>query len=62
MKKKWARMLRRLEKVDSLSEHEKLLFAKSLSSTPDERWQAHEQFLRSYGLFKLSDRKASGFK
>lgn len=62
MKKKWTRMLRKLANDRELSEHERFLFARSLSSTPDERWEAHTQFLRSYGLSRHSERRAFGFK
>ena len=60
--KKIARILRRIRDVPGLSEDEKFLFARSLAATPDERWKMHENFLRSYGLFRYSDRKKFGFK
>jgi hypothetical protein len=60
--KKFERELRRLKKVRTLSESERILFARSLTMTPDERWRTHEQFLRSHGLFTRSGRKAFGFK
>jgi hypothetical protein len=56
-------MLKRLERLDAgLSEHEKILFARSLAATPDERWRMHENFLRSLNLCTRSARKAYGFK
>ena len=61
MEKKAAHMLRRIRGVKGLSLEEKLLFARSLAATPDERWQMHENFLRSHGLFKHSERKRFGF-
>lgn len=61
-KKKFETILRRLNRVPELSEHERILFARSLAATPDERWKMHEQFLRSHGLFTRSERKAFGFK
>ncbi len=30
--------------------------------TPDERWNAHENFLKSHGLFTRSERRAFGYK
>jgi hypothetical protein len=54
-------MLRKLAKDPSLSEHERILFARSLSATPDERWQMHLNFLRSLGLSTRSERKKYGF-
>jgi hypothetical protein len=61
-KKKYAAELKRLQKFPELSEHEKILFAMSLSATPTERWQRHETFLRSHDLFKHSNRKKFDFK
>ena len=62
VQKKMAVVLKELKKDRSLSEHERLLFARSLAATPDERWRMHENFLRSLGLFTRSERKAFGFK
>ena len=56
-------MRKRLDRLGlDLSEHEKILFARSLAATPDERWRMHENFLRSLNLYTRSDRKAYGFK
>gem|GEM_PF-1531025 len=60
--KKIARVLKKIRNVPGLSEEEKFLFARSLAATPDERWQLHENFLRSHGLFTRSARKKYGFK
>lgn len=57
-----ARMLRRIEGVRGLDGDEKYLIARSLAATPDERWQMHENFLRSHGLFTRSQRRAFGFR
>lgn len=62
MRKAMRDILWQLQKVKHLSADEKLLFARSLAATPDERWRLHEQFLRSHGLFTRSSRKAFGFK
>jgi hypothetical protein len=62
MRKEMRRILWRLKNVKGLSTEEKLLFARSLAATPDERWRLHENFLRSHGLFTRSGRKAFGFK
>lgn len=56
------RVLKQLKGVGRLSEDEKILFARSLAATPDERWRLHESYLRSHGLFTRSGRKAFGFK
>jgi len=62
-KKKVQSMWKRLDRLDlGLSEHEKILFARSLAATPDERWRMHESFLRSLNLYTRSARKAYGFK
>jgi hypothetical protein len=57
-----ARMLAKLRDEPGLSEHEKILWARSLAATPDERWQMHQNFLRSLGLFTRWQRKKYGFK
>ena len=62
MQKKVARVLRKLRDFPGLSEDEKYLFARSLAATPDERWQLHENFLRSHDLYTRSARKKYGFK
>lgn len=62
-KKKFQAMKKRLERLDpSLSEDEKILLARSLAATPDERWRMHENFLRSLNLYTHSSRKAYGFR
>jgi len=62
MNKRYLKELERLKKVPGLDEHERILLARSLSATPQERWDMHENFLRSLGLLKYSDRKAFGFE
>jgi hypothetical protein len=61
-KKKFQQVLRKLENLPELDEHERILFARSLAATPDERWEMHQNFLRSHNLFTRSDRKRYGFK
>ena len=56
------RVFERIRSVRGLSVDEQWLFARSLASTPDERWQMHENFLRSHGLYTRSARRAYGFK
>jgi hypothetical protein len=56
-------IMKRLEKtLPELSEHERILWARSLAATPDERWEMSQQFLRSLGLSRLSERRKFGFK
>jgi hypothetical protein len=62
MRKEMRDILWQLKSVKSLSDDEKILFARSLAATPDERWRMHEQFLRSHDLYTRSSRKAFGFK
>jgi hypothetical protein len=62
MLKDWRKVHRKLKPMRGMSEAEKILLARSLAATPDERWQMHETFLRSHGLFSHWERKASGFK
>jgi hypothetical protein len=61
-KKRRAAKRKRVAKVQRLSEHERLLFEKFLAATPDQRWQLHENFLRSHDLFTRSSRRKYGFK
>ena len=60
MEKKVARVLRKIRHVPGLSGDEKYLFARSLAATPDERWQLHQNFLRSLGLSTRSAQKRFG--
>jgi hypothetical protein len=62
MLKDWKKVYRKIRSLRGLSEVEKIMIARSLAATPDERWQMHENFLRSHGLFSYWERKASGFK
>jgi hypothetical protein len=52
--KDWKRVYQRIKHVRGLDEHEKILYARSLAATPDERWQMNETHLRSYGLWGRS--------
>lgn len=61
-KKNFQWILRLLDGDRELSVEERILYARSMAMTPDERWQAHENFLRSHGLLTRSQRKAYGFK
>jgi hypothetical protein len=61
MEKKVARMLRKIRNAPGLSEDEKYLFARTLAATPDERWQMHENFLRSHDLYTRSTREKYDF-
>ena len=60
--KDWPKVYRKLKGMRGASEEELIQLARSLAATPDERWQMHENFLRSHGLFSHSQRKAFGFK
>jgi len=62
MLKDWKRVYRRIRSLRGLSNEEKIMIARGLAATPDERWQMHENFLRSHGLFSHWERKAFGFK
>ena len=50
-RKDWRKVYRRIRSAPGLDEHEKVLYARSLAATPDERWQLNEGFLRSLGLW-----------
>jgi hypothetical protein len=62
MLKDWKKVYQKIRGMRGLSEEEKIMIARSLAATPDERWQMHESFLRSHGLFSHWERKAFGFK
>jgi hypothetical protein len=54
MLKDWQKVYRRIKRMRHLDEHEKILYARSLAATPDERWHINETFLRSLGLWGRS--------
>ncbi len=47
--KDWPSVYRRIRRMRSLSEDEKVLFARYAAATPDERWQMNVNYLRSVG-------------
>lgn len=55
--KDWRKTFKRIQHVRGLDEHEKVLYARSLAATPDERWQMNVTFLRSLGLWGRSSLK-----
>ncbi len=52
--KDWEKVYRRIKHVRGLDEHGKILYARSLAATPEERWQMNETYLRSFGLWGRS--------
>jgi len=52
--KDWPKVYERIKNAPGLDEHEKVLYARSLAATPEERWQMNETFLRSFGLWGRS--------
>ena len=52
--KDWPKVYERIKKVRGLDEHEKILYARSLAATPEERWKINETYLRSFGLWGRS--------
>jgi len=60
MLKDWRKVYRRLKQMPELDEHEKVLYARSLAATPDERWAMNEAFLQSLGLWGRSALKQFG--
>jgi len=63
VEKKSLRRLRavanKLKVLPHLDEAERLLYARSLLATPDERWNMHETYLRSLNLYSYFERKKS---
>jgi hypothetical protein len=60
--KDWPKVFARIKHVPGLDEHEKILYARSLSATPDERWQMNVTYLKSLGLWGRSGLKKSASK
>ena len=58
--KDWPKVYEKLKHMRGLDEHEKILFARSLAATPEERWHANEEYLRSLGLWGRSALKKFG--
>ena len=52
--KDWRKVYARIKHVRGLDEHGKILYARSLAATPDERWRMNETYLRSFGLWGRS--------
>jgi len=51
-------VLRKLRRgLPELSEHEAILFARSMAATPDQRWEMNANFLRSLGFSTLSAKR-----
>ena len=55
--KDWPKVFERIKRVRGLDESEKVLYARSLASTPSERWHMNEIYLRSLGLWGRSGLK-----
>ena len=62
MEKKIRDLEKRLKAMTHLDESERILITRSLVATPDERWAMSQNFLRSLGLSKLSERQKFGFR
>ncbi|HEX3626536.1 MAG TPA: hypothetical protein VH280_14065 [Verrucomicrobiae bacterium] len=52
--KDWRKVYRKIKNARGLDESEKVLYARALAATPDERWQMNESYLRSLGLWGRS--------
>lgn len=59
--KDWRKVHRKLAKLRGLDDHEKVLYARSLAATPDERWRMNETFLRSLDCWGRSALKKFAF-
>lgn len=62
MARKMARILARLRDEPGLSEHERILWARSLAATPDERWQNAPELPPLAGLIHALAEEKFGFK
>lgn len=54
-------MYERIKHVRGLDEHEKILFARSLAATPEERWTMNVRVVKSLGLWGRSALKKFHF-
>jgi hypothetical protein len=54
MVKDWEKVYERIKEMSELDEHEKVLFARSLAASPDERWEMNVRYLKSLGLWGRS--------
>lgn len=58
VEKKTARILARLKNDRGLSDGEKILWARSLAATPEQRWQFNLAALKFYNSFPRSKKSA----
>jgi len=49
----------KLKALPHLDEAERLLYARSLLATPQQRWEMHENYLHLLNLFSYFERKKS---
>ena len=49
--KDWPKLYERIKHVRGLDEHEKILYARSLAATPDERWQMNVERCKALGVW-----------
>lgn len=61
VQKKMAAVLRKMPRVKGISDDERVLWARFLSATPDERWRLHQAALGSVGSFMRSAKKKFPF-
>jgi hypothetical protein len=52
--KDWKKVYNRIKGMSELDEHEKVLFARALAATPEERWDLNVTSLKSLGLWGRS--------
>jgi hypothetical protein len=60
MLKDWEKVYERIKGMSELDEHEKVLFARSMAATPEERWNLNVTSLKSLGLWGRSALKKFG--
>jgi hypothetical protein len=49
--KDWPKVYNRIKSVSGLDEHEKILYARNLAATPDERWQMNVERCQKLGVW-----------
>lgn len=61
MLKDWKKVYERIKDVPGLDESEKVLFARQMAATPEERWALNVRTLKSLGCWGRSGLKKFAF-
>ncbi len=56
MLKDWPKVYRKLRRMHFANDDERILFARGLAASPQERWEMNENYLRANGVYGWKDR------